>query len=228
MEWKVAGQWYALSYTWNVRRDAGGGAPAGSVRDISFIDENGATETAHYLVPNQAQCGQCHQQNDLRDAGHPRPVPEQDLRLLLGHGEPAHPSDRARLAHRRPGRSGERSAAPGGVRSRPRARWRSGPGPTSMPTAASATTRTGSARTTGLVLLGQRDRPPPLRRLQAPGRRGRRFGRAAVRRRAGRPRPLDHPLPDELQRCRPSPCPRSAGAWSTTPGCSWCATGSPG
>jgi len=62
VEWKVSGQWYALSYTWDTAGTQALAAPAGSVRFISFIDENGATETANYLVPNQAQCGQCHQQ----------------------------------------------------------------------------------------------------------------------------------------------------------------------
>ena len=63
VEWKVAGQWYALSYTWNVGATEAVANPAGDVRNISFIDETGASVTAHYLVPSQSQCGQCHQQN---------------------------------------------------------------------------------------------------------------------------------------------------------------------
>ena len=63
VEWKVAGQWYALSYTWDVAGTQALANPAGDTRDISFIDESGATVLAHYLVPSQTQCGQCHQQN---------------------------------------------------------------------------------------------------------------------------------------------------------------------
>lgn len=62
VEWKVAGQWNALSYSWNAAGTQAVAIPEGSTRTISFIDENGVTETAHYLVPDQAQCGQCHTQ----------------------------------------------------------------------------------------------------------------------------------------------------------------------
>ena len=63
VEWKLAGSWHALSYTWNAAGTEAVAAPGGSVRQLSFLDENGATQTAHYLVPSAQQCGLCHEEH---------------------------------------------------------------------------------------------------------------------------------------------------------------------
>jgi len=60
VEWKAAGAWNFMSYRWN---DAGTEAtplPGGEVVDLSYVDGDGATQDAHYLVPSRLQCEQCH------------------------------------------------------------------------------------------------------------------------------------------------------------------------
>ncbi len=62
VEWKLAGTWHAISYAWNPPGTAAVPEPGGSVRQLSFIDLNGATQTAHYLVPSAGQCSLCHEE----------------------------------------------------------------------------------------------------------------------------------------------------------------------
>ena len=60
VEWKAAGAWNFMSYRWN---DAGTEAvplPGGEVVNFSYVDGDGATQDAHYLVPSRLQCEQCH------------------------------------------------------------------------------------------------------------------------------------------------------------------------
>jgi uncharacterized repeat protein (TIGR03806 family) len=60
VEWKAAGAWNFVSYRWN---DAGTEAlplPGGEVVSFSYVDADGVTQAAHYLVPSRSQCEQCH------------------------------------------------------------------------------------------------------------------------------------------------------------------------
>jgi uncharacterized repeat protein (TIGR03806 family) len=60
IEWKAAGAWNFMSYRWN---DAGTEAlplAGGEVVNLSYVDGDGATQNAHYLVPSSQQCTQCH------------------------------------------------------------------------------------------------------------------------------------------------------------------------
>ena len=52
-----------MAYRWN---DAGTQAiaePGGEVVDLSFVDVDGVAQNAHYLVPSQLQCEQCHSES---------------------------------------------------------------------------------------------------------------------------------------------------------------------
>ena len=60
VEWKAAGVWNFVAYRWN---DAGTEAipiPGGEVVSFSYVDGDGATQAANYLVPSRLQCEQCH------------------------------------------------------------------------------------------------------------------------------------------------------------------------
>ncbi len=52
--------WVALQYIWNSDGSDATLQVGGEVTDISFIDPSGDSLTAHYLVPQTNQCGQCH------------------------------------------------------------------------------------------------------------------------------------------------------------------------
>ena len=63
VEWKAQGAWNFMAYRWN---DAGTEAtpePGGEVLDFSYIDVDGVNQSAHYLVPSELQCQQCHAEN---------------------------------------------------------------------------------------------------------------------------------------------------------------------
>ena len=63
VEWKARGSWNFMAYRWN---DAGTQAiaePGGEVVDLSFVDVDGVAQNAHYLVPSQLQCEQCHSES---------------------------------------------------------------------------------------------------------------------------------------------------------------------
>ncbi|HZJ55234.1 MAG TPA: SO2930 family diheme c-type cytochrome [Myxococcaceae bacterium] len=60
VEWKTAGVWNFVAYRWN---DAGTEAVpliGSEVVSFSYVDGDGATQNANYLVPSRAQCEQCH------------------------------------------------------------------------------------------------------------------------------------------------------------------------
>ena len=60
LQWRAAGTWNYMAYRWN---DAGTEAQAlqgGDVVPISYVDADGVSQNARYLVPSQLQCEQCH------------------------------------------------------------------------------------------------------------------------------------------------------------------------
>lgn len=61
--WRAQGGWNFMAYRWN---DAGTEAvaePGGEVVSVSYVDVDGATQDAHYLVPSELQCEQCHSES---------------------------------------------------------------------------------------------------------------------------------------------------------------------
>lgn len=52
--------WKGTSYVWNDAQTEATILPGGDVRDLSFIDADGVTQTPSYLVPSQSQCQKCH------------------------------------------------------------------------------------------------------------------------------------------------------------------------
>ncbi len=63
LEWKAGGVWNFVAYRWN---DAGTEAvpiPGGEVVSFSYVDGDGATQAANYLVPSKLQCEQCHSES---------------------------------------------------------------------------------------------------------------------------------------------------------------------
>lgn len=53
-------RWVGLPYIWDAEQHDAVLSPAGEVRAISFIDTDGAPQTANYLVPQRNQCQSCH------------------------------------------------------------------------------------------------------------------------------------------------------------------------
>jgi uncharacterized repeat protein (TIGR03806 family) len=60
IEWKAQGAWNFMAYRWNDAGTDAMAAPGGEVVDLSFVDVDGVAQNAHYLVPSQLQCEQCH------------------------------------------------------------------------------------------------------------------------------------------------------------------------
>jgi uncharacterized repeat protein (TIGR03806 family) len=58
---KVNGNWLGYTYAWDSAQREATLDPAGGVQAISFIDEDGGTITANYLIPSQTECIQCHE-----------------------------------------------------------------------------------------------------------------------------------------------------------------------
>jgi uncharacterized repeat protein (TIGR03806 family) len=52
--------WTGASYTWNDAQTQATLTLGGEVVPESFIDTTGTTQNAHYLVPSQSQCRECH------------------------------------------------------------------------------------------------------------------------------------------------------------------------
>jgi uncharacterized repeat protein (TIGR03806 family) len=52
--------WTGASYTWNDAQTEAKLLLGGEVVPIAFVDTSGTTQNAHYLVPSQAQCKECH------------------------------------------------------------------------------------------------------------------------------------------------------------------------
>lgn len=53
--------WRAFPYIWNEAQTDAIFSPAGEVRPVSFIDAEGETQTANYLIPQRNQCRSCHE-----------------------------------------------------------------------------------------------------------------------------------------------------------------------
>lgn len=60
--------WDALPYLWDDDQRDARLALSGDVRAISFVDAEGVTRTASYLVPQRNQCQSCHAIKDENDA----------------------------------------------------------------------------------------------------------------------------------------------------------------
>lgn len=66
VEWKNAGVWQGMSYTWDAAQKVATANPGGEVVSLSWIDTTGATVTTDgYLVPSTAQCLECHQVSNV-------------------------------------------------------------------------------------------------------------------------------------------------------------------
>ena len=55
--------WEAWPYIWNEAQTEAFLEVGGETRPLSFVDGEGATQTANYLVPQRNQCGSCHSRN---------------------------------------------------------------------------------------------------------------------------------------------------------------------
>ena len=53
-----------MSYRWNDAQTVARVSYAGEVVPLTFVDDQGVVQSAHYLVPSQQQCRQCHQDGD--------------------------------------------------------------------------------------------------------------------------------------------------------------------
>ena len=52
--------WQGYAYIWNEAQTDAVLSPSGEVRMISFLDADGASQTAQYLIPQHNQCQSCH------------------------------------------------------------------------------------------------------------------------------------------------------------------------
>jgi uncharacterized repeat protein (TIGR03806 family) len=52
--------WHPLPYIWDAEQRDAVLTPAGEVRAISFVDSDGASQAASYLIPERNQCQSCH------------------------------------------------------------------------------------------------------------------------------------------------------------------------
>lgn len=52
--------WHPLPYIWDADQGDAVLSPAGEVRQISFVDADGAAQTSNYLIPQRNQCESCH------------------------------------------------------------------------------------------------------------------------------------------------------------------------
>jgi uncharacterized repeat protein (TIGR03806 family) len=57
---RYADAWRPLPYIWDDEQRDAVLSPAGEVRQISFVDDMGASRTSNYLVPQRNQCQDCH------------------------------------------------------------------------------------------------------------------------------------------------------------------------
>ncbi|MFT3928607.1 MAG: SO2930 family diheme c-type cytochrome [Myxococcales bacterium] len=59
--------WQGFPYIWNADQTDATYTPAGEVRQISFIDSDGSSATANYLIPQKNQCSSCHARRPTPD-----------------------------------------------------------------------------------------------------------------------------------------------------------------
>jgi uncharacterized repeat protein (TIGR03806 family) len=52
--------WHPLPYIWDAAQQDAVLSPAGEVRAVSFVDADGETQVATYLIPQRTQCEACH------------------------------------------------------------------------------------------------------------------------------------------------------------------------
>lgn len=64
VEWRSGGAWRAVSYRWDDAQTVARVSYGGEVVPLTFVDDEGVVQSAHYLVPSQQQCRQCHQDGD--------------------------------------------------------------------------------------------------------------------------------------------------------------------
>jgi uncharacterized repeat protein (TIGR03806 family) len=57
------GTWRAASYAWDDAQKSAPEAPGGTVREIDFVDAQGAAQHSSYLIPSINQCPKCHGSN---------------------------------------------------------------------------------------------------------------------------------------------------------------------
>jgi uncharacterized repeat protein (TIGR03806 family) len=55
--------WRGMAYVWDAAQQGAALHLGSEVRDLSWIDAQGATHAAHYLIPSAAQCQDCHSNN---------------------------------------------------------------------------------------------------------------------------------------------------------------------
>jgi uncharacterized repeat protein (TIGR03806 family) len=64
--------WLGLPYVWNDAQTDAVLTPAGGMPTIDFIEPDGSQTEAHYLIPNQGQCKQCHDATGTLDVIGPK------------------------------------------------------------------------------------------------------------------------------------------------------------
>src|SRR5262249_31483372 len=60
VEWRAAGTWNFMAYRWNAAGTEALALQGGEIVPISYVDADGVSQNARYLVPSQLQCEQCH------------------------------------------------------------------------------------------------------------------------------------------------------------------------
>jgi uncharacterized repeat protein (TIGR03806 family) len=60
VEWKAGGTWNFMAYRWNEAGTEAVSLAGGEVVMFSYVDVDGVTQNANYLVPSKLQCEQCH------------------------------------------------------------------------------------------------------------------------------------------------------------------------
>lgn len=62
--YREGGLWRPITYLWDEAETEATLLKVGKRVDVEFIDEEGATRTEEYIVPNLDQCGSCHERDD--------------------------------------------------------------------------------------------------------------------------------------------------------------------
>lgn len=101
----TADGWEAWPYIWNEEQTDAILTLGGETRTLSFVDDEGTSQTANYLIPQRNQCVACHERNE---DGETRMVPlgpaarhlNRDVRLRQRPGQSAHAHGRYGHAQR--------------------------------------------------------------------------------------------------------------------------------
>ena len=62
---KVNGVWLPGTYVWNEAQTEGTFTENGSIEDVDYIDINGVARNINYVIPAQADCFTCHNNNNV-------------------------------------------------------------------------------------------------------------------------------------------------------------------